>query len=52
MMVWVALGVLREVRPMWLYVLAATLFVLSQADYFLLSKVRDVWISASMWRLA
>ena len=26
---------------MWFYILAATLFVLSQLDYFLLNKVRD-----------
>ncbi|RPD67670.1 hypothetical protein L226DRAFT_474558 [Lentinus tigrinus ALCF2SS1-7] len=30
---------LNELRPMWYYVLAAVLFVLSQLDYFLLSKV-------------
>jgi len=40
-MIWVTVGVLRDVRPMWLYVLAATLFVLSQVVYFFLNKVRD-----------
>jgi len=39
MMTWIVLVVLREVRPMWFYILAATLFVLSQLDYFLLNKV-------------
>ncbi|RDX41051.1 hypothetical protein OH76DRAFT_1561812 [Lentinus brumalis] len=38
-MAYVVLGLLNEVRPMWYYVLAAVLFVLSQLDYFLLSKV-------------
>ncbi|EJF58167.1 hypothetical protein DICSQDRAFT_139652 [Dichomitus squalens LYAD-421 SS1] len=38
-MTYVVLGMLNEVRPMWYYVLAAILFVLSQLDYFLLSKV-------------
>jgi len=38
-MCWIVLAVLREVRPMWFYILAATLFVLSQLDYFLLNKV-------------
>lgn len=27
---------------MWFYILAATLFVLSQLDYFLLNKVRGI----------
>lgn len=40
-MTWIVLAVLREVRPMWFYILAATLFVLSQLDYFLLNKVCD-----------
>jgi len=39
MMSWIVLFVLREIRPMWFYILAATLFVLSQLDYFLLNKV-------------
>jgi len=39
MMTWIVLVILREVRPMWFYILAATLFVLSQLDYFLLNKV-------------
>ncbi|KAF9788611.1 chitin synthase III catalytic subunit [Thelephora terrestris] len=38
-MTWIVLVVLREIRPMWFYILAATLFVLSQLDYFLLNKV-------------
>ena len=38
-MTYVVLGMLNEVRPMWYYVLAAILFVLSQLDFFLLSKV-------------
>ena len=41
-MAWIVLGILREIRPMWFYILAATLFVLSQLDYFLLNKVRDI----------
>jgi len=39
MMTWIVLVILREIRPMWFYILAATLFVLSQLDYFLLNKV-------------
>ncbi|KAF8478786.1 chitin synthase III catalytic subunit [Gautieria morchelliformis] len=39
MMAYVVLGVLREVRPLWYYILAAVLFILSQLDYFLLSEV-------------
>ena len=38
-MLYIVLGILNEVRPMWYYVLAAILFVLSQLDYFLLNKV-------------
>ncbi|KAI0324733.1 hypothetical protein GY45DRAFT_1262273 [Cubamyces sp. BRFM 1775] len=38
-MTYVVLGMLNEVRPMWYFVLAAVLFVLSQLDFFLLSKV-------------
>ncbi|OBZ78471.1 Chitin synthase export chaperone [Grifola frondosa] len=38
-MLYVVLGMLNEVRPMWYYVLAAVLFVLSQLDFYLLSKV-------------
>lgn len=44
LMTWIVLSVLREVRPMWFYILAAALFVLSQLDYFLLNKVRR-WIT-------
>ncbi|KAI0044476.1 hypothetical protein FA95DRAFT_1562228 [Auriscalpium vulgare] len=36
---YIVLFVLRESRPMWFYVLAGILFVLSQLDYFLLNKV-------------
>ena len=39
LMLYIVLGILNEVRPMWYYVLAAILFVLSQLDYFLLNKV-------------
>ncbi|EGO03515.1 hypothetical protein SERLA73DRAFT_69380 [Serpula lacrymans var. lacrymans S7.3] len=39
LMVYIVLGVLNEVRPLWYYVLSGVLFVLSQLDYFLLSKV-------------
>lgn len=38
-MLFVVLGMLREVRPMGYYVVAAVLFILSQLDYFLLNKV-------------
>jgi len=38
-MTYIVLGILNEVRPMWYYTLSATLFVLSQLDYFLLSKI-------------
>lgn len=41
-MTWIVLIILREVRPMWFYILAATLFVLSQLDFFLLNKVCSV----------
>ena len=50
-MTWIVLVVLREVRPLWFYILAATLFVLSQVDYFLLNKVRDVGTNASILQL-
>lgn len=39
LMLYIVLGVLNEVRPVWYYVLSAILFILSQLDYFLLSKV-------------
>ena len=39
LMTYVVLGMLNEVRPMWYFDLAAVLFVLSQLDFFLLSKV-------------
>jgi len=39
LMLYIVLGILNEVRPMWYYVLSAILFVLSQLDYFLLNKV-------------
>lgn len=38
-MLYIVLGILNEVRPLWYYVLAAVLFILSQLDYFLLNKV-------------
>jgi len=38
-MAYIVLAMLREVRPMWFYIIAAVLFVLSQLDYFLLNKV-------------
>lgn len=38
-MLYIVLGVLNEVRPAWYYVISAILFILSQLDYFLLSKV-------------
>lgn len=38
-MTYVVLAMLNEVRPMWYFVLAAVLFILSQLDFFLLSKV-------------
>jgi hypothetical protein len=39
LMTWIVLAVLREIRPMWFYIIAAVLFILSQLDYFLLNKV-------------
>ncbi|CCM00455.1 uncharacterized protein FIBRA_02488 [Fibroporia radiculosa] len=39
LMIYVVLGILNEFRPIWYYVLAMILFVLSQLDYFLLNKV-------------
>ncbi|KAJ7846273.1 chitin synthase III catalytic subunit [Mycena leptocephala] len=39
LMAYIVLAVLNEVRPMWFYILSAALFVLSQLDYFLLSRV-------------
>jgi len=38
-MAYIVLGVLKEVRPMWYYVISFVLFVLSQLAYFLLSKI-------------
>jgi len=38
-MLYIVLQILNETRPMWYYVLAATLFVLSQLAWFLLSRV-------------
>ena len=38
-MSYIVLQVLNETRPLWYYVLAATLFVLSQLAWFLLSRV-------------
>ena len=39
LMLYIVLGMLNELRPVWYYVIAAALFVLSQLDYFLLNKV-------------
>ncbi|KAF8555620.1 hypothetical protein OG21DRAFT_1483758 [Imleria badia] len=39
MMSYIVMGILNEVRPVWYYVISAILFILSQLDYFLLSKV-------------
>ncbi|EKM56276.1 uncharacterized protein PHACADRAFT_253316 [Phanerochaete carnosa HHB-10118-sp] len=39
LMLYIVLGMLNEIRPIWYYVLAAVLFILSQLDYFLLNKV-------------
>ncbi|OJA13364.1 hypothetical protein AZE42_04504 [Rhizopogon vesiculosus] len=38
-MLYIVLGILNEIRPVWYYVISAILFVLSQLDYFLLSKI-------------
>jgi hypothetical protein len=38
-MLYVVLLKLKEIKPMWFYILAATLFVLSQLAWFLLSRV-------------
>ncbi|KAF8337308.1 chitin synthase III catalytic subunit [Amanita rubescens] len=38
-MTYIVLTVLQETRPMFFYLLAAALFVLSQLDYFLLNRV-------------
>lgn len=51
-MLYIVLGMLNELRPVWYYVIAAVLFVLSQLDYFLLSKVicnvRATWVLISV----
>jgi hypothetical protein len=39
LMLYIVLGILNEIRPVWYYVIAAVFFVLSQLDYFLLSKI-------------
>ncbi|KAK0194045.1 chitin synthase III catalytic subunit [Armillaria mellea] len=39
LMAYIVLAVLNETRPMWFYVLAAVLFVLSQLAWFLLGRV-------------
>jgi hypothetical protein len=38
-MLYIVLRILNEIRPVLFYVIAAILFVLSQLDYFLLSKI-------------
>ena len=37
-MAYIVVIVLNEIRPMWYYILSFALFVLSQLDFFLLSK--------------
>ncbi|KAI6101518.1 chitin synthase III catalytic subunit [Pisolithus croceorrhizus] len=39
LMLYIVIGVLNEIRPIWYYVISAVLFILSQLAYFLLSKV-------------
>ncbi|KAI6021704.1 chitin synthase III catalytic subunit-domain-containing protein [Pisolithus microcarpus] len=39
LMLYIVVGILNEVRPVWYYVISAILFILSQLAYFLLSKV-------------
>lgn len=39
LMIYIVVRVLRETKPMWYYILAAVLFVLSQLALFLLNKV-------------
>ncbi|KAK7685113.1 hypothetical protein QCA50_011952 [Cerrena zonata] len=39
LMLYIILGILNELKPVWFYILAAGLFVLSQLDFFLLNKV-------------
>lgn len=38
-MSYIVIQVLNETRPMWYYILAAALFILSQLAFFLLSRV-------------
>ena len=38
-MLYIVVGVLNEVKPVWYYVISVILFILSQLDYFLLSGV-------------
>lgn len=38
-MSYIVLRILNETRPMWYYILAASLFILSQLAWFLLSRV-------------
>ena len=38
-MSYIVLKILNETRPMWYYILAAALFILSQLAWFLLSRV-------------
>ncbi|KIY70412.1 hypothetical protein CYLTODRAFT_488087 [Cylindrobasidium torrendii FP15055 ss-10] len=39
LMIYIVLGVLKEVRPVWFYVVSAAVFVLGQLAWFLLGKV-------------
>ncbi|KZS97480.1 hypothetical protein SISNIDRAFT_450294 [Sistotremastrum niveocremeum HHB9708] len=47
-MLYIILGILREIRPIWFYILAFTIFVLSQLDYYLLSKTICVGTKAKI----
>jgi len=38
-MIYVVIMILQETKPLWFFILAGVLFVLSQLDFFLLSKV-------------
>ena len=38
-MVYIVVRVLNETKPMWYYILAACLFILSQLSWFLLGRV-------------
>ena len=48
-MLYIVLGILNELKPVWYYILAAALFILSQLAWFLLGKaicqVRLIFLS-------